>query len=53
MFLNILRISALNVLKTFFINKTVTIGCSVAISIRTNRPETGRQESKITIRKMI
>ena len=31
MFLNILRISALNVLKTFFINKTVTIGCAVTI----------------------
>ena len=38
MFLNILRISASNVLK-MFINIIVSIGCAVVISIRTNQPE--------------
>ena len=38
MLLNILSISASNVLK-MFLNILVTIGCAVVISIRTNQPE--------------
>ena len=39
MFLNILRISAVKVLK-MFLNIIVSIGCAVVISIGTNQPET-------------
>ena len=38
MLLNILRISASNVLKKFF-NMIVSIGCAVVIIIPTNQPE--------------